>query len=350
MTVSLSLFFKTLKEEKKQLLVVKMSEESVVMWVEKYRPKTLDEVVNHKQIIESLKGFLKNPLTMPHLLFAGPPGNGKTTVALCLARHLLGENWRNYTLELNASDERGIQMVRERIKTFTRHLTGTMANVPYGLVILDESDQMTAEAQTALRRIMEANSRTSRFILICNYSGKIIEPIQSRCAIFRFSPLRKEDVAEYLRRIAKNEKVNLTDSGVEAIIEQCNGDLRRAINTLQAASTISKTVDKKVVLQVIGKAGAEEIRSLIEKALKGDFLKAREMLYELMTTYGLSGSDIIRQIHREIFNLNLPQKTQIEIADLIGEYDFRLVEGANEDIQLSALLAQLTKFGLQKAA
>ncbi|WP_309492853.1 replication factor C small subunit [Candidatus Hecatella orcuttiae] len=323
-----------------------MSEEAV-MWVEKYRPKMLDEVVDHKSVIESLKGFLKSPNTMPHLLFAGPPGNGKTSVALCLARQLLGPGWRNYVLELNASDERGIQMVRERIKNFTRHVLGTMAKVPFGLVILDESDQMTAEAQTALRRIMEANSRTSRFILICNYSGKIIEPIQSRCAIFRFAPLARGDVENYLRFIAKKEKLNLQDSGVEALIEHCGGDLRRAVNTLQAAATVGRTVDRKTVLQVMGKAGSEEIRDMLGKALKGDFLEARNTLYTLMATYGMSGSDIIRQVHREIFNLKLPPKAQIELADIIGEYDFRLVEGANDDIQLSALLAQLVKYGSQ---
>ncbi|MEM2915713.1 MAG: replication factor C small subunit [Candidatus Bathyarchaeia archaeon] len=324
-----------------------MNEESV-MWVEKYRPKTLDEIVNHKQTVESLKAFLKTPLTMPHLLFSGPPGNGKTSAALCLAKQLLGANWRDYTLELNASDERGIGMVRERIKTFARHLTGTLANVPFGLIILDESDQMTAEAQTALRRIMEANSRTSRFILICNYSGKIIEPIQSRCAIFRFSPLKKEDIATYLKYIAKNEKLNLAESGIEAIIEQCDGDLRRAVNTLQASATLSKTIDKKTVQQVVGRAGSEEIRAMIEKALKGDFLKARDLMYELIAKYGMSGNDILRQIHKEIFNLQLQPQAKIELANLIGEYDFRLVEGANDDIQLSALLAQFSKFTLPK--
>jgi len=321
---------------------------TAVMWVEKYRPQTLDEVINHEQIVESLKGFLKNPATMPHLLFAGPPGNGKTSVALCLAKELLGSNWRNYTLELNASDERGIQMVRERIKTFARHITGGIGGIPFSLIILDESDQMTAEAQTALRRIMESFSRTSRFILICNYIGKIIEPIQSRCAIFRFSPLKREDVEAYLKRIAKNEGVHVTDTGIEAIVDECNGDLRRAINTLQAASTLSKTVDKKIVLQVVGKAKGEEIREMLKKALKGDFLGSRELMYELMVNYGLSGSDIIRQLHAEVFNLKLPSQAQLELISTIGEYDFRITEGANEDIQLSALIAQIARLSMRE--
>ena len=256
------------------VLTAKMSDDSSVMWFEKYRPKTLDEVVNHKEVIESIKGFLRSPKTMAHLLFAGPPGNGKTSVALCIAKQLLGENWRNYTLELNASDERGIQMVRERIKTFSRHLTSALAGVPFGLVILDESDQMTAEAQTALRRIMESNSRTSRFILICNYSGKIIEPIQSRCAIFRFSSLKRADVESHIRNIAKKEELVITNDGFDAIIDYCRGDLRRSINTLQATAMISKKATRDTVLQVVGQANPEDIRKMLKTALEGGFLEA----------------------------------------------------------------------------
>ena len=320
----------------------------MVMWVEKYRPISLDEVINQKETIKSLKSFLKTPQTMPHLLFAGPAGTGKTSAALCIARHLLGGGWRDHTLELNASDERGIQMVRERVKSFSRHATGTLGNIPFNLVILDESDQMTSSAQTALRRIMEANSRISRFILICNYSSKIIAPIQSRCAIFRFSALRRDDVTECLRSIAEKEDVKLSEEGINAIVDFCEGDLRRAINTLQAASTLGGKVDEKIVLQIVGQAKPTEVLWMLEKALDGDFIEAREKLYELLNKYGLSGTDVVRQIHREVMNLNIDERAKVELADVIGEYDFRLTEGANEDIQLSALLAQFTRFNVSR--
>ncbi|KPV63279.1 MAG: Replication factor C small subunit [Candidatus Bathyarchaeota archaeon BA1] len=324
-----------------------MNKEDMVMWTEKYRPRTLDEVANLKEVIKGLKIFLMKPATMPHLLFSGPPGTGKTTVALCIARQLFGERWRDFTLELNASDERGIQMIRERVKSFSRYGRGGFGDIPYAIVILDECDQMTPEAQTALRRIMETSSRTCRFILICNWASKIIEPIQSRCAIFRFSALKREDLVKYLNDIAKNEGLILPEKTANAILEFSGEDLRRAINILQTSASYTKErkVDEKTVLRIVGQASPKEVQVMLNKALAGDFIEARDMLYELMSTYGLSGADIVRQIHHEILKIpNLSPDEQAELASIIGEYDFRLVEGANEDIQLSALLAQFTRF------
>lgn len=321
--------------------------EEALMWVEKYRPKNLSEVVNLRDIVESLKAFMKNPRTMPHLMFAGIPGTGKTTLALCIAHELFGANWKNFTLELNASDERGIDTVRERIKDFSRYSRGGFENVPFSLVILDECDQMTGPAQTALRRIMETSSRTSRFILICNQSSKIIEPIQSRCAIFRFSRLDKQAMKEHLECIAKKEKVTLTPEAADRIVDYSEGDLRHAINALQTASAYKDgLVDEKVVSLVIGEASPMQVQQMIRKALFGEFMEARKKMYDIMGSYGFSGSEIMRQIQREIFKMSdLTPEQKAEISDLIGEYDYRLTQGANSDIQLSALLAQLAKFG-----
>ena len=206
------------------------------MWVEKYRPKKLDEVVDLTEIVDSIKAFMKKPQTMPHLMFAGIPGTGKTTLALCIAHELFGPNWKSFTLELNASDERGIDTVRERIKDFSRYSRSGFGNVPFALIVLDECDQMTGPAQTALRRIMETGSRTSRFILICNQSSKIIEPIQSRCAIFRFSRLNRQAMKDHLCMLAKKENVTLSPDAAERIVDFSEGDLRHAINALQTAS------------------------------------------------------------------------------------------------------------------
>ncbi len=323
------------------------SEESL-MWVEKYRPKTLDEVVDLRDIVESLKAFMRNPKTMPHLLLAGIPGTGKTTVALCIAHELFGQNWKTFTLELNASDERGIDTVRDRIKDFSRYSRAGFGNVPFGLVILDESDQMTGPAQTALRRIMETSSRTSRFILICNQSSKIIEPIQSRCAIFRFSKLDRKAMIEHLENIAKKEKVNLSLEAAERIVDYSEGDLRHAINALQTAAVYREggVVDEKTVLQVVGEASPRQVQMMLNKALNGDFIEARKMMYELIGTFGFSGSELIRQMQRELLKLSyITPEQKAELTHIIGEYDYRLTQGANSDIQLSALLAQFAKVG-----
>src|SRR6478672_7200732 len=174
-----------------------------LMWVERYRPVKLEQVIDQKEIVNGLRNLIKNPYEIPHLLFAGPAGVGETTAALCIARELLGEEWRKNTLELNASDERGIKMVRERVKEFAASIklaTDRDFDKPK-IIILDEADEMTSEAQTALRRIIEDSARTTRFIIICNYLSQIIEPIQSRCVVFRFVRLPKEEVTEHLKAI-----------------------------------------------------------------------------------------------------------------------------------------------------
>ncbi len=312
------------------------------MWTEKYRPATLDDIVNQKEIVERLKSFVQ-ARNIPHCIFAGPPGTGKTTAALCLAHDLYGEGYREYLMELNASDERGINVVRETVKTFAR--TRSIGEVAFKILILDEADNMTDDAQQALRRTMERYTETARFILIANYSGKIIEPIQSRCAPFRFTYLPREDMVNRVRHICKEEKLKIMEDGIDAILEVSEGDLRRTINILQAAASIGKPIDAETVYSVIGRANPYDVREMLKLAINGDFIGSRNKLRELILKYGLAGSDIIKQVHLEIFRLNIPEKWKVKLADVVGEIDFRLIQGSSEEIQLSALLAKLSEAG-----
>ena len=301
-------------------------------------------MVNQSHIVQRLKSFVEAK-NIPHCIFAGPPGTGKTTAALCLAHDLYGEVYREYLMELNASDERGINVIRETVKTFAR--VRSMGEIPFKILILDEADNMTADAQQALRRTMERYTETCRFILIANYSGRIIEPIQSRCAPFRFTYLPREEHDKYLMYIAENEKVELLKDGLDAIYEVCGGDLRKAINTLQAAASLGKPVNAEVVYSVVGHANPVDVREMIKLAMKGDFIKARDKLREMIFRYGVAASDIVRQIHTEIFRLDVPEAWKIKLADIVGEIDFRITQGADEEVQLSALLAQLVEAGYQ---
>jgi replication factor C small subunit len=320
--------------------VIEMASDDV--WTEKYRPKTLDEVIGQEQIVRRLKSYVKTG-NLPHLLFSGPPGVGKTACAVALAREMFGDTWQNNFIELNASDERGIDVVRNNIKSFAR--TAPLGEARFKIIFLDEADALTSDAQSALRRTMERYTATCRFIISCNYSSKIIEPIQSRCAVYRFGPVNPKDVGTMVKRIEKGEGVKVTKDGMDAIVYVARGDMRRAVNALQSASTVAKEVTAEAVYETTSTARPKEIEDMLKLALNGQFMDARNMLDDLLVKYGLSGGDIIDQIYGSMFSLGLSEDVLVALVDRIGEADFRLTEGANERIQVEALLAHFKMHG-----
>ena len=311
---------------------------STGMWVEKYRPTKLSEIVNQTEIIGSLQALIKDPTDMPHLMFSGSAGVGKTTAALCIARQILGEYSRDYTLELNASDERGIGMVREKVKKFSRY--AGMDEVPFKIIILDEADEMTADAQTALRRIIEDTAKYCRFILIANNISKIIDPIQSRCATFKFTSIPEEDVIKHLESIAKKEKVKVDKKGLKAINDYSEGDLRHAINLMQAAASLGE-ISEDTVKASAGLTKISDVDNVLKMALSGKIIDAREKMIELIKVYGMSESDFLKYLNSAVFKTKHEKIS--DILEVIAKYDYRILVGANPEIQLSALLAELAK-------
>lgn len=305
------------------------------IWIEKYRPETLDDVVGQDSITDRLSGYVERN-DLPNLLFAGPAGVGKTASAVAIAKELYEDDWQENFLELNASDDRGIDVVRDRIKDFAR---ASFGGYDHRLIFLDEADALTDDAQSALRRTMEQFSNNVRFILSCNYSSQIIDPIQSRCAVFRFRSLPDDAVAETIRSIADTEDIEVTEDGIEALVYAADGDMRRAINGLQAAAAGGATVDEAAVYEITATARPEEIQEMITAAVDGDFSSARATLDDLLTEKGMAGGDIIDQLHRTVWELDLPEADAVRLLDRVGEADYRIAEGANERVQLEALLA-----------
>lgn len=311
---------------------------STGMWVEKYRPSKISEIVNQTEIIGSLEALIKDPTDMPHLMFSGSAGVGKTTTALCISRQILGEYAKDYTLELNASDERGIGMVREKVKKFSRF--AGMVDVPFKIIILDEADEMTSDAQTALRRIIEDTAKYCRFILIANNISKIIDPIQSRCATFKFTSISEEDMINHLEIIAKKEKVKTDKKGLKAIYDYSEGDLRHAINMMQATASIGEISEDSVKASA-GLTKASDVDDVLKMALSGKIVDAREKMIELTRVYGMSESDFLKYLNSTVFKIK--HEKMSDILQIIAKYDYRILVGANPEIQLTALLAELGK-------
>ncbi|MAE50052.1 replication factor C small subunit [Candidatus Pacearchaeota archaeon] len=316
------------------------------IWTEKYRPLLFDQLLGQQEIVKRVRSLVQ-AMNIPHLLLAGPAGVGKSTLALIIVKELFGDQWRENYLELNASDERGIDVVRQKVKDFAR--TKAIANIPFKVIFLDEADALTKEAQQALRRTMENYANTCRFVMSCNYSSRIIDPIQSRCVIFRFKLLEKKDVAVVIRRIAEAEKLTISEEAITQLYEASEGDCRRAVNLLQATASVSPDITPDMINMISAKAQPKDMRVVLDYALAGDFTNSRDKLLDVMLTESISGEDVIKAIQKEIWNLQIEPEIKVRLTEKTGETEFRMTEGSDEFVQLQALLASFVLAGQGKA-
>jgi len=315
-----------------------MGDEDRAIWTEKYRPEDFSDVKGQKEVVKRVKSFVEQK-NMPHLLFSGPAGVGKTSLSLVVAKKLFGEEWHTNFLELNASDERGIDVIRVKVKDFAR--TRAIGDVPFKIIYLDECDALTKEAQQALRRTMENYTQTTRFILSCNYSSKIIDPIQSRCAIFKFKPIESDELNNLIDKIAKKEKLKIDEKAKQALIEISGGDCRRLENVLQSSASIDKHITEDLLYSLASIARPKEVDEVLKLALDNKFKESRDKLLDVMLNYGLSGLDIIKQIQKELINLDIDNRKKMGLIAECGEAEFRMTEGSDEFLQLESFLAKV---------
>jgi len=314
--------------------------------VEKYRPRLLSEVVGNKETVQRL-AILAKQGNCPNIIISGPPGTGKTTSILALAREMLGDSYKEAVLELNASDDRGIQVVRNKIKAFAQKKV-TLRPGAHKIIILDEADSMTTGAQQAMRRTMELYSATTRFALACNTSNKIIEPIQSRCAILRFSRLSDEEILERLEIVCEKEKIPKTDKGLEALIFTADGDMRNALNNLQSTFAGFGTVTDENVFKVCDQPHPNVVFKMLAACQKGDIDESCKHL-ELLYSHGYAAVDLISTIFKVCKSMNaLPEAEKLEFLREISFTNMRVIDGSGSLLQLSGLLARLCEVSIAK--
>ncbi|RKO98925.1 hypothetical protein CXG81DRAFT_15267 [Caulochytrium protostelioides] len=304
-------------------------------WVEKYRPTQLDELISHTEIINTINRFIETN-RFPHLLLYGPPGNGKTSTILACAQRLYGKRYKSMTLELNASDDRGIDVVREQIKSFAS--TKMIFSSGFKLIILDEADAMTQAAQAALRRIIEKYTANVRFCLICNYVGKIIPALQSRCTRFRFGPLQLDQIAPRLDAICSREGVTMTPEGRDAVLRVAKGDMRRVLNVLQSAHAVFDTVDEAAIYATVGQPLPEDVQRIVQWLFSEQFTTAYHQVSALKTQAGMALADLITDIYTTVMAMDVPDAVRVYILDKLSEIEYDLSVGCSEKAQTCALV------------
>ncbi|ERN18175.1 hypothetical protein AMTR_s00054p00174840 [Amborella trichopoda] len=311
-------------------------------WVEKYRPQSLADVAAHKDIIDTVDR-LTNENRLPHLLLYGPPGTGKTSTVLAVARKLYGGNLRNMILELNASDDRGIDVVRQQIQDFASTQSFSFgAKSSVKLVLLDEADAMTKDAQFALRRVIEKYTKSTRFALICNHVNKIIPALQSRCTRFRFAPLDAAHVRERLQYVIKAEGLDVDESGLSAVVRLSNGDMRKALNILQSTHMASQHVSEKAVYLCTGNPMPKDVEQISNWLLNEDFATSYKYISDMKTTKGLALVDIVREVTMFIFMIKMPSTVRVQLINDLADIEYRLSFGCNDKLQLGSLIGSFT--------
>lgn len=306
-------------------------------WVEKYRPKNLGELISQDSIVETIQKFIKHD-QLPHLLFYGPPGTGKTSTILACAKQLYTPTEFNaMVLELNASDDRGIGIVRDQIMSFAS--TKTIFKKGFKLIILDEADAMTNDAQNALRRILEKFTENTRFCIICNYLSKIIPAIQSRCTRFRFGPLTEDKMRTRIEYIIQQEKVDIDEEGLKALIHLSTGDMRKALNIMQSTHLAFNKVTEENVYNCVGHPSKNDMVNVINWLLNDEFSSIYNRLIHLKTIRGYALHDIITEVSRFVQLIEFPKKVLVNILEKLSDIEYRLSNGTNEKLQMSSLIS-----------